>query len=302
MSTLSIQQYKQEMEEIKQRFFLFIGKLEEKLKVFAEEAIVALSELNAQDTDEYKREYDRMKMAVIGQLESIRKKANEVQTEKVTHFIYPAEDRELAIAYYDFRDACYERLALLDELAAQYLAKIEATATIDYELQYQQIVTEFETIKHNFRCVQCGSPIVIDQLYFTTIYLSCPSCQTQNTFEPSSQAKQLEQLGRSLAEQRTQHLLADYAAIPAKTHDLYQAAQALKHSLMEEKEPTVFAQKMAEIQKLLQEKEELESQAPLLYQRYLRAMFNEWNQINPALTAEHEKFHNRLLTDFNQNY
>ena len=52
---------------------------------------------------------------------------------------------------------------------------------------------------------------------------------------------------------------------------------------------------------LEKEKQFLEEQQPIKYQQYLRAMFDEWNKINPALTEEHERFYNRLLTDYNNN-
>jgi hypothetical protein len=52
------------------------------------------------------------------------------------------------------------------------------------------------------------------------------------------------------------------------------------------------------MQELEKQKVELESKRPALYQTYLRAMFDEWNKINPALTDEHEKFYNRLLNDY----
>ena len=71
------------MKETQERFFIFIEKLKEKLQEFAEASIPELTEMNNSDTDEYKRSYYRMQAAVLGQLESIIKKAQEVKEEKV---------------------------------------------------------------------------------------------------------------------------------------------------------------------------------------------------------------------------
>jgi RNA polymerase-binding transcription factor DksA len=287
-----------EMEETRERFFVFIGKLEQKMKEFAEASLPELTELNNTDTDEYKRAYHRMKAAVLGQLDSIQKKALEVKEEKITNFRFTTNDHALSTAYYDFRNDCYDRYHQLDELKNHYRGQVEATYSENYEVKYQQILDEYEAIRNKFACVQCGSPIVIEKIYFTTTYITCPACQTRNTFEPSSKAKTLEQLGRSLAEQRTAHLLKEHDAIPAKTQELYLERHKIQLSLIQEKDNRVIREKTSRIEELGKLHEELERKRPALYQTYLRAMFDEWNKINPALTEEHEKFYNRLLSDY----
>lgn len=289
-----------EMQETKERFFAFIGKLEEKLKEFAEASILELKALNQEDSDEFKRGYHRMKSAVLGQLGSILKKALDVKEEKIDGFVSPDDDHDTSRAYDQFRSDCYERYNQLDELHSHYRELVENTDAEDFEAKYQKILDEYEAIKDKFRCVQCSSPIAIDKIYFTTTYITCPACQTRNTFEPSSQAKMLEHVGRSLAEQRTAHLLKEHDEIPKKAQDLYMQAHHLELSLIHEQDKKVIAQKTQEIQGLQKQKEELESKRPGLYQTYLRAMFDEWNKINPALAEEHEKFYNRLLNDYKQ--
>ncbi len=284
------------MQETKERFFVFIGKLEGKLKEFAEASIAELEALNKTDPDEFKRGYHRMKSAVLGQLDSIRKKATDVKEEKIDGFA----SYDTSTAYYQFRTECYERYEQLEKLHSHYRQQIQNTDAEDFEAKYQKILNEYEAIKDKFRCVQCGSPITIEKIYFTTTYITCPACQTRNTFEPSSQAKMLEHIGRSLAEQRTAHLLKEHDAIPEKTQDLYLQGHHLELSLIHERDKKVIAQKTQEIQELQKQKQELESKRPGLYQTYLRAMFDEWNKINPALAEEHEKFYTRLLNDYKQ--
>lgn len=282
------------MQETKQRFFIFIDKLKDKLKEFAEAAIPELEELNNSDTDEYKREYLRVKSAVLGQIESIRKKADEVMEEKIINAHFSSSN------FYELRNVCYEKKRQLDDLCHQYREKIEATHQEDYEIKYQKILAEYGNIKDKFHCSQCGSPVTIEKIYFTTTYITCPACNTRNTFEPSSQAKQLEHLGRSLAEQRTKHLLKEHDEIPGKSQALYLQRHELKLSLIHEKDKNIIAQKERQMQELEQQRKELEQKAPELYQKYLRAMFDEWNKINPDMQQEHEKFYNRLLIDYNR--
>ena len=292
---------KKEMEETKARFFSFIEKLEQKVEEFSASSLPELVEMNQTDTDEYKRSYQRMKAAVIGQLDNMQQKALEVKNEKIKNFELANDSHELNDLYYDSRNECYERYNKLEELIDQSKEQINDTYSENYETKYQSILDEFEATKNNFHCSQCSSPIEITKIFFTITYITCPSCQTKNTFEPSTQAKQLEHIGRSLAEQRTKHLLKEFEAMPEKAHELYLQIHDLELDLMNEKNKTVIEKTKNKIKELEQEKQFLEEQQPIKYQHYLRAMFDEWNKINPALTEEHERFYNRLLTDYNNN-
>ena len=282
-----------EMQETQERFFTFLGKLEERLKEFAEASIPELQSLGKSDPDEFKRAYHRMKAGVLGQLDTIRTKAMQVKEEKIDNF--RMADRPV---FYSFRETCYKRYDQFEALYTRYRGLVEETAAEDHEIRYQRILDEYESIKEKFRCMQCGSPIIIGQLYFTTTYLTCSSCQTRNTFDPGSNAKMLEHVGRSLAEQRTRHLLKEHDSIGDRTHELYLRAHQLTLSLIYEKDNQVIAERKKEIAALQQQKDELEEKRPVLYTTYLRAMFDEWNKINPALADEHEKFYIRLLNDY----
>lgn len=282
-----------EMQETKTRFFAFVEKLEARMKEFTEASIPELVALNDSE-DNIKQGFYRMKAAVDGQLNSIKQKAVDVFDEKTSHFLNATNRDD---AYYNFREECQNRLNKLEELYHYYQQQVDETDYEDYEIAYQEIVDEFNEIKNKFNCVQCSSPVLIDKMYFTTTYITCPSCQTQNTYQPSTKAKQLEHLGRSLAEQRTKHLLVAHSQLPQKQQDIYVQKHHLEVSLFNEKDQKVIAEKSAQIAALEKEKQELETQSPILYKTYLRAMFDEWNKINPAMEQEHEKFYIRLLTD-----
>lgn len=291
-----LQALQNEMDDTKKRFFAFVEKLELRMKEFGEASIPELSSLNDTDTDGFKQGYHRMKSAVLGQLNSINQKAKDVLEEKLGYFqnIAYHQNRD---AFFEFRSQCSQRLEKLEQLHRHYQNEIEATDHEDFEIAYQKILDEFENIKHKFKCVQCSSPIAIDQMYFTTTYITCPSCQTQNTYEPSTQAKGLEHLGRSLAEQRTAHLLKAYTEIAPKDQELYLQKHQLECSLFNERDQKIIAEKTAKIAELGKQRQDLETNRPILYQTYLRAMFDEWNKINPAMQQEHEKFYSRLLNE-----
>lgn len=287
------------MKETQERFFIFIEKLKEKLREFAEASIPELIEMNNTDTDDYKRSYYRMQAAVFGQLESIIKKAREIKEEKIAYFPSNENNRN---AYYQFQTECYAKYQELENLYNIYRNQVENTFSEDYEAKYQKILMEYESIKDHFKCNQCSSPIVIDKIYFTTTYITCPACSTRNTFEPSSQAKTLEHLARNLAEQRTKHLSEEHNRISEIPQQLYLQKHQIKLSLINEKDKSIIAQKEQQMQGLEEHKIEIEQKIPVLYTNYLRAMFDEWNKINPDLQEEHEKFHNRLLTDYKKTF
>ncbi|MDR2146566.1 MAG: hypothetical protein LBE91_08940 [Tannerella sp.] len=289
-----------EMQEIKERFFVFIDKLEAKLREFAEASLPELEEMGRTDPDEYKGAYNRMKFAVLGQVESIMRKAREVRDEKVTNFAFSSGDFNMSKAYYSFRDECYEKFNELEALKDMYRDRIENSYVEDYEAKYQRILDEYEAIRDKFKCRQCGSPITIDRIYFITTYLSCPACGTKNTFEPSSQAKMLEHLGRSLAEQRTAHLLAAYNEMNALERELYHERHEMDLSLIHESNRKMVAEKESQMAELENRRKQAIKEAPDLYRKYLRAMFDEWNKITPDLAEEHEKFHLRMVEEFNK--
>jgi hypothetical protein len=286
---------KEEIEDTQNRFFIFIEKLENRIKEFATDSIPELTALNNDKTDNYRQSFYRMKAAVDGQFVTIRKKASEVFDDKVSYYKDTTTSKEQRDLFYAFRNDCRERITAFEDLYDNYKAQVDATDFHDYEIDYQNIVSEFNEIKDSFKCVQCSSPIVIDKLYFTTTYLNCSSCDTQNTFEPSTQAKQLEHIGRSLAEQRTAHLLAEYNEAPNKETALFTQKRELTQSLIGETNQTIIAEKTAIIQQLESQQQIIKDNIPNLYKTYLRAMFDQWNLINPAMKEEHEKFYKRLI-------
>ena len=283
-----------QMLENKERWFTFLEKLEDKMTELCTDAIPALKESFDQDADIYKRVYGKMLSGVQGQLEQMREKANGVKEEKVADFVDNYSDyldfqNQYRKKLYEFRTECYDRYNVFDEKYSEWREKIAETSYQDYEIEYQQVLDEYEAIKNNFNCKQCGSGIYIDQIYFITTYLTCSSCQTQNTYEPSTKTRGLEQLGRSLAEQRTQHLLVAHQNSNSLERELYFKIHENRISHIDSSAIKSEKEKQNAIWE--QERQNAIEEAPILYKKYVRAMFDEWNKIVPQLTEQNEKFY-----------
>jgi RNA polymerase-binding transcription factor DksA len=287
-----------ELNETKQRWFSFLEKLETRMEELCTAAIPELKEAFAADEDIHKRNFHKLLAGINGQIENMRKKAYDTFEEKIQQTYYRLNNEVDFMnpqhrLLYEFREQCSDRyFQVFEKYFHDRKTQLETIAIKDYETDYREIVEEFENIKNKFACKQCGSPIPLDRIYFITTYLKCPACQSQNTFQPSTKAAQLEHIGRSLAEQRTAHLLQSYNDAQIKERELYQQAHEL--SLGNE------SKKVQQIQQIETERRELIKNTPELYRKYLRAMFDEWNKINPDLADEHEKFHQRMLDEFNK--
>ena len=108
----------------------------------------------------------------------------------------------------------------------------------------------------------------------------------------------LEQVGRSLAEQRTALMLLDYSNATEMERVYYHQMHELKLSKIQEKDKKIIAQIDKEIDTIEKQRQAVIQDAPLFYEKYLRAMFNEWNKIVPDLAIENEKFYERMIIDF----
>ena len=88
---MQLQALQNEMNETQNRFFAFVEKLEIRMKEFTQESIPELTALSQNDDDNFKTGNQRLKSAVLGQLNSIRQKANDVLEEKIDHFQHIAQ-------------------------------------------------------------------------------------------------------------------------------------------------------------------------------------------------------------------
>jgi RNA polymerase-binding transcription factor DksA len=287
-----------ECKEIQERWFVFLNKLEDKMQELCETSIPELENTFVGD-ETVKSTYYKLLSGIKGQLNQIRKKARDAYEEKIEAF-YNNIKCEISVfsPYYhclsDFRTACSERYCQgFDKRYEYWNNKLEEINQEDFEQQYQDIITEFELTKNAFYCTQCGGNIPLEKIYIITTAIKCTNCQTQNTFEPSSLSRNLEHIGREVAEKRTEHLKMEYLQEVKNERDLY----FRKHELELSKDKN---QKEIDDLNILRQKSI--KNAPILYEKYLRAMFDEWNKIVPDLIEQNEKFYQWQLTNFRKTY
>lgn len=291
------------LEESKERWFLFLEKLEIKIEELCTAAIPELKELLATDEDIYKRTFHHVYAGVNGQLQNIREKARDTYEDKIID-IYENIKPEISVLnpYYnllsDFRTVCSERYHKDFEQKYEYWQnQLEKTRERDLEIEYNKIVTEFDAIKNKFNCKQCGGNITIEKIFFMTTYITCSHCQTQNTFDPSTQARTLQNFAKELAEQRTSHLYEIYLTENNKERELYHERHELSLTTIHEKDKKVLEQKSIQMDTLEKQRKEVIKNAPKLYHTYLRAMYDEWNKITPDLKEHNEKMYENQINN-----
>jgi hypothetical protein len=216
-----------EIEQKQARWFTFLQKLESRMEEVCEAAVPELKEVFEQDADPYKRAHGRMLAGLIGQMDQMRRKAADVKEQEIIYFAgsfeasYAGSDHFKLL--YNFREACYNRHIVFEDKIQQYISRLrDAAGEQDLEAAYRQQVAEFGKIRDKFSCTQCGGNITIPKMFFIVTYVTCPFCQTQNTFHPSTETQLVLHNARSLAEQRTAHLLKAYESGSPRDPALYQ--------------------------------------------------------------------------------
>lgn len=289
-----------ELQESQQRWFAFLEKLEVKMEELATAAIPELKQLLQEDEDLYKRTFHRMYAGVNGQLNNIREKARDTYEEKIDNVYYDLNSRVSVLdknhdLLSDFRSACSDRHNHFDDKYDYWRKQIDKTQERDLEIEYQKILNEFESIKDKFSCTQCGGGITIEKIFLIETYIQCPYCQTQNTFSPSTQARNLQNIARELAEQRTAHLYEEFEIEKDKERELYHQRHELSLSKIHESDKQILNSIQSKMDDLEEQRQFAIQNAPKLHQIYLRAMYDEWNKITPDLKEHNEKMYQNQL-------
>ena len=280
-----------QIQENQQRFFEFLHKIELRMQELTDAAVPELTAMRNSSEESFKMDYQRMKSGIDGQLENIRKKVYDVHDEKVLDLYneikegYSPKDHDRNVLD-AFRSDCRNRYTLFEEKYQACSNAIDATDYEDYEIAYQKVLNEYAAIKDKFNCKQCGSPIAIEKIFFINVHLNCAACQTQNTFEPSTQAKMLQHFAQDLASQRAADLYNQYKMESEKERYYYHEMHPLKLSLNFEKNPAIIAETQAKIDDLEAKRQASILQTPLYRQAYLLKKFAEWKKITPDL-ADH---------------
>ncbi|HWV68070.1 hypothetical protein [Chitinophaga sp.] len=215
-----------------ERWFTFLDKLEARMLEMITAAVPELQRAFREDTDPYKRAHSQMVLGLTGQVNQMRNKANEVKDDNIISFVYASESMIPSVIttaghqyhgkLHTFRMACLNRHFIFEEKINEAITLLKnAAGEQDLEGAYQEELAAFERIRHRFSCKQCGGNITIPKMFFIDTYITCPFCQSQNTFSPSTGARMVFHQARSLAEQRTAHLLRNYEETRPKNPALY---------------------------------------------------------------------------------
>lgn len=296
----AIPEWYSELQESQERWFSFLEKLEAKMEEFATAAIPELKEILQTDDDLYKRTFHKVYSGVNGQLSNIREKARDTYEEKIIA-VYQNYNSQISVLskhhnlVSDFRTACSDRHNDFEDKYEYWRKQIEKTQERDLEIEYQKILNEFESIKNKFSCKQCGGNIEIEKIFLIETYISCPYCQTQNTFAPSTQGRNLQNIARGLAEQRTAHLHEAFEIENNKERDLYHQRHELSLSTIHQSDKKILSEIKAKMDELEEHRQFAIQNAPKLYQVYLRAMYDELNKITPDLKEHNEKMYQNQL-------
>lgn len=282
-----------QMQENQQRFFDFIEKIEERMFELTAAAVPELTTMK-QEADENSMEFHRMKAGIDGQLSTIRKKVYDVHDDKILGLMheiknaYELTSKESSLLY-AFRDDCRERFTQFEEKMQKCSEEIAQTDVEDFEIAYQKILAEYDNLKDKFNCTQCGNPLSIDRIFFINVHINCSACQTQNTFEPSSQARMLQHFAQDLAHQRASDLYKKFKEEADKERTLYHEIHPIKLKLNFEKNEAIIAE--LEAQKMDLEQKRLASieNTPIYHKEYLVKKFTEWKNIVPDLADQLEK-------------
>ena len=196
-------QYHPDLENLKSRFLTFTHKLMAKANELEQEALMSAQAVYDEDDDHYKRTYNQFKLGIEGQFKHLIEKTREVFDQQ----IYPIRESG---RYENNRDWYLELSEVNNQFEKDIYAKIKyifgQVKEISPEVHLQKVLEEYEEIKDAFHCHQCGANLVIDQIYFVSTYITCPYCQTQNTFVPGTRMKELQHLAREVAEERLKNV------------------------------------------------------------------------------------------------
>jgi len=300
----SRQEWLDEMAGIEKRWFVFLDRLEERVKEFVEASIPELKETYKNDTDIAKRNYQRLADSVEGQIESVRKKADKVYDKQIEDYYqhlmsyFTDSDNDEWDGLEDVAadteyESCQPRYKKFEDMMDFWSKKVTEVSEENLEAKYQAILDEYEQLKDKFACKQCGSPITIPQIFLTAAHVECPSCQTQNTFEPSSRARELDYLGQELAEQRTEHVLKAYENEKEREEKALEKISDFE-SDMDDEDPK-DKEKLAALKA---EYHAIRDNIPNMYKAYLKAKFDEWIKLVPQLAEQNQKVYEGWLADY----
>ncbi|MDO5097674.1 MAG: hypothetical protein Q4D85_02875 [Corynebacterium sp.] len=214
----------QEILALRDRLDVFLPKLKQRCQEFGEDSKKEAAEMRADQSDEGKQSFGVFTAAVIRQIMAVGTKAERTFAQHFEKF----EDTDN-----DAVDAEYKRSeqrvdAFLTWLETYTDHLFDDGCGDEAEQMYQQALRDYEQLKNSFTCSQCGAPVPVDKMYYTSQYLTCLGCETQTTFTPTEAMQSLPRLAEDLADSRTKHLEKELDDLVLK-HNLYHGEILVRH-------------------------------------------------------------------------
>lgn len=210
-----LENYHIELDGLLERFNAFLVKLEEKAQELHEETLTVAQEISNGD----ETSYYHFKLGIEGQFNALVRKGQEIFEKQINSKAYdklPFETLKatsIEAKEYDKKIENAERKLDDFENSIQKLAHKSFKKVIPQnpEEKLVAILEDYDNIRNQFCCSQCGANLKLTKIYFVSAYITCEFCQTQNTFIPSAKTVGLPDLVREIAETRTKELEKEYS-------------------------------------------------------------------------------------------
>ncbi|ASZ12972.1 hypothetical protein KTO58_09485 [Chitinophaga pendula] len=250
------------MQQIRQRWLTFLHKLDERVEELYQQSLPTLKELFNEDEDPYKRAHGRMLAGISGQLSNMRTKANDVKEEQIIPVLYSTQ-----------------AVDLLTKEGRQFHDQVEDFRNTCF-LAHDRFEDKINKYQEHLRAT--GQRHDLEQQYE----------QELRAFETIKDQFKCHQCGGNISIPGMFFIATYVTCSYCHTQNTFMpstGAQMVLHN----------ARAIAELRTahLLAAYEQSAPKDKELYRQYLRAMFDEWNKIVPDMTAENEKFYQRLLQD-----
>lgn len=294
---------KGELEALESRLDAFLIKLDERLELLLSGFIAEAPSVMAED-DRFGQAYYRFSSAMRGQTTNMREKVQEVRDKQIEPVFYRYIDTfsvssDAYRAVYDWRHRCARKVEDWEErMQSRVDQAIEEVERKDYESIFQGMMDTYWQQCKVVNCKQCGAKLDIQQVYYYSAYVTCNYCQTQNIFDPGTTARDLEQIARKLAEQRSKHLLDAHELKKKEERELYSQMHELQLTLSTQQLLTKSGPIYDQIRALEAKRIQAEEDAPELLDQYYRSIFDELNKLLPDLNDHHEKFFRSLQANY----
>lgn len=182
------------LQETYKKFDIFLEKLKKRAEEIAIDGQETVQEVYDSDDDLYKRAFWSFKKWLEWKFQEIISKGENIYKTKVIPEEQNFWDWSLNLNVEKKFEKWKDSINYLKE---SIFRDLKEKTSKDY---YEEVKKEFEEIKDNFFCTNCGAKIELDQFYTISKYITCEFCKTKNIFHPSDKMRELQFMSWSFPE------------------------------------------------------------------------------------------------------